>query len=280
MDTLSKNYLTTSLPTMYSLELTPVCNNNCAGCLNEFSTLRKKNGDILTPLEWMQILKKAVLHAHRIRVTGGEPTLYYGFFEIVKFLRSSEKPFHIFTNARWKNAIQLVNTLKNTPNFTGLLVSLHGPNHDIHDKFTRISGSFEETIYNLRYAHKQGLKFNLCMVLKKYNYSLIPEMIELAKSFNAKLIVNRYYGLPEITEDISISELRSAVQVINHQQTLGQPVKFGNCIPQCFETSSSRGCSAGLNWCSIDSWGRVLPCDHAPDICGDLRTEDIEEDCD
>ncbi len=277
MYTETGSLLVTRYPTMYSLELTPSCNNNCGGCLNEFSLLREKNGKILSPSDWREIFPKILPHTHRVRLTGGEPTLYYGFYEIVDYLRSWGKPFHIFTNARWSAPQLLLDTLGKASNFVGLLISLHGPNALIHDRFTGINGSFDETLQNMKKAKQIGIRFNICIVLKNYNYSFLTEMSELALSFGAKLIVNRYYGLPIPDEDISVDEFKTAINNINELKSNGMPIKYGNCVPQCFHKSSSNGCTAGLTWCSIDPWGRVHPCDHAPEACGDLKTQDIKD---
>ena len=57
----------------------------------------------------------------------------------------------------------------------------------------------------------------------------------------------------------------------------GHPVKLGNCLPTCFLDTGQAGCLAGLAFFSVDPWGRVRPCNHAPVICGNLLESTVEE---
>jgi radical SAM protein with 4Fe4S-binding SPASM domain len=73
----------------------------------------------------------------------------------------------------------------------------------------------------------------------------------------------------------SAAQLRAAIATIEDLRAAGRAIRFGNCIPQCFAPSSSTGCTAGQTFATIDPWGRMRPCNHAPLIAGDLRTESI-----
>ncbi len=81
------------------------------------------------------------------------------------------------------------------------------------------------------------------------------------------------------TDDVSPSQaqLRAAIATIESLRAAGRPIRFGNCIPQCFEASSSRGCTAGSTFATIDPWGRMRPCNHAPLVAGDLRTQPVQD---
>jgi radical SAM protein with 4Fe4S-binding SPASM domain len=75
----------------------------------------------------------------------------------------------------------------------------------------------------------------------------------------------------------SEDQLRAAISTIEALRADGQPIRFGNCIPQCFEASSSTGCTSGRTFATIDPWGRVRPCNHAPWVAGDLGTQAMDE---
>jgi radical SAM protein with 4Fe4S-binding SPASM domain len=71
-------------------------------------------------------------------------------------------------------------------------------------------------------------------------------------------------------------QLESAIATIEALRAAGKPIRFGNCIPQCYAPSSSTGCTAGSTFATIDPWGRMRPCNHAPWVAGDLRTQSVE----
>jgi radical SAM protein with 4Fe4S-binding SPASM domain len=114
------------------------------------------------------------------------------------------------------------------------------------------------------------------MVLNQHNWDRIAEMCDLVTQLGANhLVCNRLIG-PETGLSPSEAQLRAAMAAVELSRSQGLPVRFGNCIPQCFEPSSSRGCTAGTTFATIDPWGRMRPCNHSPLIAGDVRAVPIE----
>ena len=54
-------------------------------------------------------------------------------------------------------------------------------------------------------------------------------------------------------------------------------VRFGTPIPHCFAANGSYGCLAGIAQATIDPWGNMRPCNHAPLMCGNLLEQSLEE---
>ena len=265
-----------SFPIFYSLELTPTCNNLCPGCGNVFAIDRTPQP--LTSAEWQTVLAKLKPRAFRLKITGGEPTLHPEFEAIVESIRELDIPFALFTNARWPDPQRLLTFLKNVPQFGGLLISLHGATSYTHEAFTGVPGSFEETVTNIRRAAAASLSVTTSTVITKQNYTQVNQIAALNKELSANhAVFNRYLGqhLPDI--GLAKEELKEAIQAIEQLRVAGYPVKFGNCIPQCFYPSSSTGCLAGVAYWTVDPWGNVRPCNHAPLICGNLLDQSIEE---
>jgi len=268
-------------PIFCYVELTPACNNHCPGCGNIFADDRA-----LPPLssaEWQVILTKLHPHVYRLKLTGGEPTTHPEFEAIIRIIQKLDIPFALFTNTRWHTPAQLIALLRDTPQCKGLLVSLHGATATSHDAFTNVSGSFYETCANIRRAVAAGLSVTTSTVITKHNWQESGAIVALSQDLGAHhSVFNRYLGplLPEI--EPSPEQLQHAIQTVEYTSqwpTNGQQskVKFGNCIPQCFYPSSSTGCLAGIAYCTIDPWGNVRPCNHAPLVCGNLLTQSLEE---
>lgn len=267
-------------PTIYSLELTPICNNKCPGCGNVFGDPEHRATSASTTLSvkrWEHILDKIAPYAQGLKLTGGEPTLHPQFELIVQAVQQRGISFSLFTNGRWQDPGHIITLMKDTTPKVGLLVSLHGADAKAHEAFTGIRGSFAETIGNIRRAVQAGLNVHTNTVLTKHNHHQVETILSLSQSLGAECAVfNRYIGQPLSTLELSLPDLKQAVQEVERLGHAGHRVKFGTCIPQCFVESSSIGCLAGTAYCTIDPWGNVRPCNHAPQIAGNLLTDTLE----
>lgn len=267
-----------ALPIAFYLELTPACNNRCLGCSNLYAEERGATPPPLTGAGWRALIAQIAPHTQHIKLTGGEPTLHPDFPAIVDTLSTYGISFAVFTNARWIEPERVLDTLCAAPDCDGLLVSLHGPDAATHEAFSGVSGSFEETAVNIRRAVTAGLDVATSIVLTRYNFDRIAETLTMALRLGANHVVcNRWIGSPHLNLAPELEQLRAAIAEVETLRTAGKPIRFGNCIPQCFEPSSSTGCTAGATFATIDPWGRVRPCNHAPLIAGDLHTQSLEE---
>jgi radical SAM protein with 4Fe4S-binding SPASM domain len=270
-------------PVSFYLELTPSCNNRCHSCGNVFveQGTDRKLSNRCSPLsaeEWEQILAKIQPYAHRLKLTGGEPTLHPEFDAIVQLVASHKIPFTVLSNGRWTAPDQFVQLLKHIPTFEGVLVSLHGPSPASHEAFTRVAGSFTEALQGVRTAAEAGLRVSLSCIITHHNWHQVAEMVGLAQQLGAESVVfNRYLGHDIAGLTASTSELRTAVGTITTLREAGHPLKLGNCLPECFIHTGQAGCLAGLAFFTVDPWGQVRPCNHAPMLAGDLLLQSVEE---
>ncbi len=272
-----------SAPVLYSIELTPFCNNRCPGCYNMFvEDKHTRTGPLMRrPLSsdnWRIVLEKLAPNAHRFKLSGGEPTLHPEFEAIVSHIRALDVPFTLFTNARWHDSERLLDFLSDVPQFVGFLISLHGARAESHEVFSGVAGSFHETVENIRRAVARGFAVTTSTVFTPANLEELPAIVDFSIELGAHHVVfNRYLGveIPEIS--ISESDLVRAAQTVDRMKAEGKPVKFGVCIPQCFTSNGSGGCLAGVAYCTIDPWGNLRPCTHSYLIAGNLLTQSVEE---
>lgn len=268
-----------TVPVYYSLELTAVCNSICPVCSNVF--IRRK--DVLNANEWRQVLDKIAPHAHVFKLTGGEATLHPEFPAIIEAIAETSVPFALFSNGRWRDPTAVITLLQSIPTFTGLLISLHGPDAAAHEGFTHTPRSFDETCENIRRATAAGLRVHTSTVITRYNWQHSAKIVSLSQQLGAKRAVfNRYLGpaMPEL--EPTNAQLRDAVADIEQLIQLNAKssdftVRYGNCIPQCFTPSSSSGCWAGTAYATIDPWGTLRPCNHSPTTVGNLLEEPVEQ---
>lgn len=270
-------------PISFYLELTPHCNNRCPSCGNVFVE-RAAQAEFnsaklpLSALEWIRILAKIKPFAHRLKLTGGEPTIHPEFEIIVREIDQMGVPFTLFTNARWREPYTLCQLLQDLEGLDGLLISLHGPERADHEAFTNVVGSFAETIANARLAIAAGFSVSFSCIITRRNWNRIDEMFSMAQQVGADSVVfNRYLGPDVAGLEAAPGELLAAVETISALRASGAPVKLGNCVPECFAATDQAGCLAGLAFFTVDPWGRARPCNHAPLICGDLQEQSVEE---
>lgn len=271
----SNEMLTLSIPAFAYIELTSQCNNRCPSCGNVFDETATPP---LSAAQWCKVLLKLATHVLRLRLTGGEPTLHPEFEAIVGTARELEIPFALFTNARWRDPDGVIRLLRDSPCFAGLLISLHGPDPESHDAFTDVPGSFEETCTNIRRAVAAGLPVSTSTILTRLNCDRVAEVVQLSQELGvAHAVFNRYLTARADHLTPTNDQLITAMHDVDAQREAGATVRFSVCTPQCFYPSSSTGCLAGIAYCTVDPWGNVRPCNHAPLICGNLLEQSIEE---
>lgn len=166
--------------------------------------------------------------------------------------------------------------LRESPSCIGLLISLHGFDAQSHEAFTGVKGSFAETITNIQYATQAGLQVHTNTVFTHHNYQHVEDIVRLSQALGASnSVFNRYIGQAIPGLDVPFTDLRRAVQHVNRLGTVYGSVSMGTCIPLCFVESASIGCLAGTAYCTIDPWGNLRPCNHAPQIAGNLLTDSL-----
>lgn len=265
------------------LELTPACNNRCLGCGNTFISehsrkIHKPLQPLLTKKSWQTIINKLGSTIQRVNITGGEPTLHKDFFSIIRQLHARELRYSVFTNARWRNPQKIISFFNNSTFLDGLLISLHGQTSILHESFTLVSGSFSEAVSNIQLAVKSGISVFLSCIITRYNYQCCREIYQFAQGLGVQSVVfNRYIGKITDTCAPSFAQLHQAMVDIEVLREEGAAVKLSATTPQCFGENSTRACGAGKSFLTIDPWGNVKPCNHAPLILGNLMFQTFEE---
>lgn len=262
-------------PISCSLELTNGCNNRCQGCSNVFLN----NGEekpILSLLQWKAIIWKLKPFVFQVDLTGGEPTLRDDFLDLIMFIDGLGIEFGIFSNGRWNDAEQIINTVRMCSNSQGFLISLHGSNAQSHDSFTGVLGSFTETVQNIERASAAGIHVATNTVIFRHNFHEVEAITKLSEKLGAKYVVfSRYHGSPIDGFSASEQELLRALEDMAKLRQGGHRVTLGNCVPPCFSSEGTGGCLAGAASFAVDPWGRVRPCVVSPLVCGDLLSESV-----
>lgn len=259
-----------SWPAIYSLELTPACNNRCPGCSNIYRDARQP-----APVDaatWERWLSEFGPEAVQMRLTGGEPTLHTEFFRILRAATAFDAWVSVFTNGRWHEPARFVERLAGWPRLSGLLISLHGARPESHEAFSGVAGSFAETVANIRLAVEHNIPVALSTILTRESCAEIEQVVALGHILGVQHVAfNRYLGANNDRIAPSLVQTRAAVRQIEALIASGESAKYGIGMPQCFLHNDSEGCLAGVAYIAVDPWGRVHPCAHSPSMIGSLH---------
>ena len=236
------------------------------------------DGTPMSAQQWCDLLVPFISEAVQIRLTGGEPTLHPGFFDILEEVTSHEAWVTIFTNGRWPDPERFIERIRGRRHLSGLLVSLHGASAASHEAFSRVPGSFAETVSNVRQAVQAGITVALSTVITSSSWNELDQVLELARGLGVHHIaVNRYIGGPLPGIEPTREQTQAAIRYVQALIEAGEPLKYGIGVPQCFMPNDSEGCLAGVAYVSIDPWGSVRPCAHSPTVLGSLHEQSMRE---
>ncbi|MBL7148113.1 MAG: radical SAM protein [Nanoarchaeota archaeon] len=170
------------------------CNCNCLFC-----SVGDKRKELIKTTEDIEldILEAKKLGVDVLGLGGGEPTIRKDIFEIVNFAKKQGFPtIRIQTNGQMFAYDWFVDKIIEAgANF--FRFSIHGHNAKLHDKQTRVPGSFDRAIKGINNLKKRGFSVEVDIVINKVNYKFLPQFIEYLLSlgvFKFGFIYQTYVG--------------------------------------------------------------------------------------
>lgn len=254
------------------LELTRACNLKCIHCLNN-SGIKQK--DELTKEDLLKLIKNFSSHGvQEIRFTGGEPLLFNGIYDLIRFATEEGICTSLGTNGTLVTK-EVAKKLKES-GLKKVVVSIDG-NKKTHDKI-RGKKNYQKAMHGLKYLQKNGINVRVNSVIMKSN---MEDVIKLAKKMSRKKItifIRRFIssGRGKELEDNMLNkndydyvrnklqkELTKKTYVNGHYLRNNEGVNSRIKLP--FEI---RGCKAGQRAITILPNGDV-------NLCGFLAAQDF-----
>jgi len=166
------------------IETTNDCNRNCIHCVRD-----KKEKREYLPLDLFQriIDQSYDLGIRYVSLTGGEPTLYPDWAELLCALVERGLKFGVVTNG-WKFKEKTLPLLLNPITKRHLVTvcfSLDGFNADSHD-FLRGEGSFREVIEAANLCRLKRIPFSIKTVVSSINKEELTEIALLVSALGAR----------------------------------------------------------------------------------------------
>jgi len=258
-----------SAPFRVDLALTYDCNNRCVHCYS--SSPRKKSRE-LRAKEWKNVIDKLYdVGVPNILFTGGEPTLYEHLIELVRYAEKKGIVTGLVTNGRKLSDADFANRLAEAGlDYVQVTLESHIP--EIHEKITRVSGSWKETVEGIKNVLKAGIYVDVNTTLNKWNINHVEDFVVFLHSLGVKNVsANRliYSGMALQVRDWfepSFEETRKALEdLLEKTYEYGMKFTWYGVTRYCELNPLELG--LGLKFCSacsitiaIEPDGTVLPC--------------------
>lgn len=152
------------------------CQDNCLFC--SASSLMQKFHDYPLGLKEVSdyLIKKKKDGITSVNFTGGEPTLYPDFKEILKL--SKKLNFKVQVNTNGERFADAKFTEETAPFIDEISFSIHGADGKLHDFLMGKTGSFKKVQMGLKNLIPYPIKFFSNLVVTQFNFNSLEEIAE------------------------------------------------------------------------------------------------------
>jgi AdoMet-dependent heme synthase len=268
------------------LELTYRCNLDCFFCYNDVSLRgqplsKEQYFELFEELREMQVLD--------LILSGGEPLAHPDFFALGAKGRELGFLVRIKSNGHAMRGRVLERVKSEVDPFL-VEVSLHGATSEVHDRQTRVPGSFDRLMENIPAMLEAGIRVKLNSCITAWNEHEIEARIDLAKRLGVPLQLD-----PEVTprddgdaEPLSIRPSDEALSRLFSLQAAARRAVAGSGAQPAIQVgreadslapapTSGKHCGAGSTTVTIDPYGSVYPCVQWRRPIGNLHERRISE---
>lgn len=243
------------------LELTYRCNLDCFFCYNDLSL----RGRALTFDDYDRLLRDlASMNVMSVTLSGGEPLAHPDFFRIGALARELGFVVRVKTNGHAVRG-ELARRLRDEVDPFVLETSLHGATAATHDRQTRVAGSFDRLIENIREMLSLGLRVKVNSTLTRWNEEEAEAMHLLCDSLGVPLRFDLQVS-PRDDGDASPLEVSPTAEGVKNLMAVetARYERFAGSSPEIATaaepTATTKHCGAGSSGIAIDPFGNVYPC--------------------
>ena len=268
-----------------SWNTTKKCNLYCKHCYRESGP--EKMDDELTTEEGKKLLDQMVKAGMKVIVlSGGEPMIRDDIFEIISYAKSIGMTVLMGSNATLITK-EKAEKLKDS-GLNAIAISIDSLDPEKHNLFRGSDTAFQKAIEGANNCIDAGIRVQLNCTITKQNLDEIEEIAAFASKLGAAsshmlFLVDTGRGKNIKDSSIDIKEYKTAInRIIDKDLELDILVK-PTCAPQYKvesllrgikpQQNTTRGCIAGISYCSILPNGDVHICPYAPVKVASIREE-------
>ena len=262
--------------------ITERCNYNCLHCFHAADNERRR--EEFSREEAMILLEEAAqCGIQGVRLTGGEPTLYPHFREVVEEIRRKGLALEtLITNGAFLDE-KLIGFLKEQHPLALIMLSYDGIG--THDWLRQHQGSENQVLRAVRLCREAGLRVRINMNVNRRNREVIPDSVRMLDSMGVEavrliktteaprwqlnaagdsLTIEEYYTFSaDFAAWYRESGLRLPVIIWQSLYLRGETEAFHALpvkTPACRFQEKAHICSAMLNKISVQASGDLIPC--------------------
>lgn len=256
------------------VELTYRCNLDCFYCYNDLGL----RGEALSDEQYFGFFEDlAKLQVMNLTFTGGEPLAHPSFLALGRKARELGFVLRIKSNGHALRGDLAEKVRRELDPFL-IEISLHGASAAVHDRQTRIVGSFDRLLENLAELRQLGQRVKLNGTLTRWNENELEGMFELADKLGLRLSIS-----PTVTprddgnlDPLSIAPSEEGIK--NLYRLLDRRIPDSEEAATCTGSPSiHKNCGAGASGIAVDPYGNVYPCVQWRRPLGNLHQQSIGE---
>jgi MoaA/NifB/PqqE/SkfB family radical SAM enzyme len=262
------------------VELTYRCNLACYFCYNDVGL----KGTPMTTEEYFRFFEDLRdMQVMNLVLTGGEPLAHPDFMRLGKKARELGFVVRLKSNGHSLNREKALLIKSEIAPFI-IEVSLHGARPETHDRQTRVAGSHDRLLTNLRGMLDLGIRTKLNCTLTTWNENELEEMFELADTLGVRLQVT-----PDVTprdngdwDVLSVAASPEGLQRLFRSQlarskAAGKPTREVSFQADEVPAPTGKHCGAGSSGVAVDPYGNVYPCVQWRRPVGNLHQKSIKD---
>ncbi len=269
-----------ALPVLSEIALTYRCNLSCRFCYAGCKCTKKPDSREMTTEQVRRVLEiiRRDAEVPSVSWTGGEPTLRDDLVELTRHATGLGMRVNLITNGT-NITSELAKSLKDA-GLRSAQVSLEGPNAEVHDSLTQVSGAFDRTLDGIAILRKVGIHVHTNTTVNRVNAPHLRGIVALAKGLGLdRLSMNMVIpcgSAPDTDVTITYTEMADLVgEVRKVARELGIEFMWYSPTPYCiFNPIAARlggkSCAACDGLLSVAPNGDVLPCSSVPKSVGNL----------
>ncbi|MEF2964811.1 radical SAM protein [Paenibacillus sp. M1] len=273
---------------LVSWNVTKRCNLYCEHCYRDSGPDAQVAGQLSTE-EGRRLIDGVKAAGFRLLIfSGGEPLVREDVCELIAYAASIGLHPAMGSNGTLLTA-EKARELKEA-GLGGIAISIDSADPAPHNRFRNAADGWERAVEGIRHAQRAGIKVQINMTLKEDNVGDFEQVAQLAEELGVSSL-HPFFLVPtgraiNIEEDALKAERYYTVlrNVLRKQRTTSLEIK-PTCAPQFMplakemnlEMRYTRGCLAGIAYCSVLPDGDVHICPYLPVKVGNVRELPFDE---
>ncbi|MNW33754.1 Antilisterial bacteriocin subtilosin biosynthesis protein AlbA [compost metagenome] len=273
---------------LISWNVTKRCNLYCEHCYRDSGPDASVEGQLNTE-EGYRLIDQIHTAGFRLLIfSGGEPLIRDDLCDLIRYASDRGLRSAMGSNGTLLTADK-ARELKDA-GLSGVAISIDSADPSSHNRFRNAADGWEKAVEGIRYAQQAGLKVQINMTLKEDNVDDFEQVAQLAEELSVSSL-HPFFLVPtgravHIEEDALKHERYFSVlrSVLKKQRDTEIEIK-PTCAPQFMPLAKSmniemrytRGCLAGVAYCSVLPDGDVHICPYLPVKVGNVRDIPFDE---